>query len=85
MNTTEFASAQRAKSNGKIKAAITERWNERIVSNGWDKLGKAGAAAYLERYGKGISAAKATELALCAEAQNAPEVAEGFWEAALAA
>ena len=74
--------ALRAKANGKVKAAIIERWDERVVANGWDKMGKAGAAAYMEKYGKSIAAPKVIDLALCAEHMGAPEVAEGFWEAA---
>lgn len=36
------------------KKDIEKRWNERIVPNGWDKMGAAGAQAYLEKYGKNI-------------------------------
>ena len=36
-------------------AEIEKRWNERIVPNNWDLMGKAGAEAYLAKYGKGIS------------------------------
>lgn len=64
------------------KAAIVERWNKRVVPRGLQNLGKAGASAYLDSYGKGISANKVTELAICAESMGSPEMAAGFWEAA---
>lgn len=33
---------------------IRDRWKERMVPNGWDKMGAEGAKAYLAKYGKGI-------------------------------
>lgn len=82
MNITAFASEARAKSKGKIKAAIAERWNTRIVPRQLDALGRQGARSYLEAYGKGIAAPKVIELALCAEHMGADDMAAGFWEAA---
>ena len=42
---------------------IVKRWNERIVRNGWDKEGKSGASAYLEKYGRNIGDEKLQALA----------------------
>ena len=33
---------------------IEKRWNERIVPNGWDKMGSEGAELYMEKYGRGM-------------------------------
>jgi len=82
MNINAFAEAARAKSKGKVKAPIAERWNKRVIPRGLDRMGRSGARAYLDAYGKGIAAPKVTELALCAEYMGANEMAAGFWEAA---
>jgi ATP-dependent DNA ligase len=82
MNITEFVEGARAKSKGKVKAPIAQRWNERVVPRGLHNQGRNGARAYLDAYGKGIAAPKVIELAVCAEVMNAPEMAAGFWEAA---
>lgn len=42
---------------------IIKRWNERVIANGWDKMGAEGAKAYLEKYGKNISNEKLLALA----------------------
>ena len=76
-----FIEAGRAKSK-KVKAAIIERWNTRVVPRELDKLGKQGANIYLDSYGNNISTAKVIELALCGESMGAAELAIGFWEAA---
>jgi len=81
MKITEFVESHR-KGNSKPKAAIIERWNTRVVPRSLHTTGRAGAAAYLESYGRGIAAPKVIELALCAEAMGAPEMAAGFWEKA---
>lgn len=82
MNITEFVDSARAKSKGKVKAPIAERWNNRVVPRGLHNQGRNGARAYLDSYGKGIAAPKVIELAVCAEAMQAPDMAAGFWEAA---
>ena len=82
MSIQNYAEAARTKSKGKIKAAIAERWNTRVIPRGLDSMGRSGASAYLDAYGKGIAAPKVTELALCAESMGATEMAAGFWEAA---
>lgn len=81
MNIQDYANQIRTKSKGKVKAPIIERWNTRVVPRGLDSLGRDGANAYLDAYGKGIAAPKVAELAICAEAMGAAEMAAGFWEA----
>jgi|GEM_PF-547321 len=74
--------ARRSPSSAKSKADIAERWASRVVANGWDGQGEAGAAAYLERFGRGISADKCVLLARYAESMGCPDVARGFWKRA---
>jgi len=66
----------------KIGADIAERWNNRVLARGLDKLGEAGAAQYLADYGRGIAAPKVIALALKAEVENCPDMASGFWKKA---
>lgn len=80
-NIGEFVEEQRKKFK-KVKAPIVERWNTRVVPRGLQTLGKSGAQAYIESYGKGIAAPKVVELAQCAESMGANEMAAGFWEVA---
>ena len=75
----DYVGTERTKAKGKVKAAIVERWNTRVVPRGLDRMGARGAEVYLESYGKGISEAKVVELALCAESRGAGAMAEGFW------
>lgn len=82
MTINEFAENARKKSKGKVKAAIAERWNTRVLPRSLHTQGRNGARAYLEAYGKNIAAPKVIELALCAESMQASEMAAGFWEAA---
>ena len=82
MNIIEFAQEHRTKAKGKIKSAIAERWNTRVIPQGLDRLGKQGASAYLDAYGKGVAAPKVIELDICAEVMQATDMAAGFWEAA---
>ena len=63
----------------KISSEINKRWETRIVAQGLDKQGAAGAQAYLARYGKNIAAPKVISLALCAQAKGFDEMALGFW------
>lgn len=81
MTINEYAENARKKSKGKVKAAIAERWNTRVLPRGLHNQGRNGARAYLEAYGKNIAAPKVVELALCAESMQAPDMAAGFWEA----
>jgi len=68
----------------KIGADIVERWNNRVLARGLNKLGEAGAAQYLADYGRGIAAPKVIALALKAEVEGYPEMARGFWKKAYA-
>ena len=81
MSIQSFAESFRSKAKAP-KADILERWNNRVVAQGLDKRGRAGAADYLARYGKGISAKKVVDLALMAESVAATKVAAGLWEQA---
>jgi bifunctional non-homologous end joining protein LigD len=63
----------------KVNSAINKRWETRIVTQGLDIQGAAGARAYLARYGNNIAAPKVIDLALCAQAKGAQEMAMAFW------
>lgn len=81
MSITEFVA--RCHKNVKTpNSEIIERWNTRVVPQGLQARGRAGAADYLARYGKGISGKKVVALALMAEQAGAAEMAAGFWEKA---
>lgn len=62
-----------------FNADISERWNNRMVPNGWHQQGVKGAEAYLKKYGKGIGQEKCLMLARCAEEGGWSEVAGGFY------
>ena len=81
MNIIEFVAGYHGKSKSP-NSEIVERWNTRVVPQGLHAQGRAGAADYLARYGKGISAKKVAALALMAEQAGADEMAAGFWEKA---
>ncbi len=66
----------------KPKADAEERWVTRMVANGWHQQGEAGAGAYLQAYGRGISADKCIMLARHCELKGYPAVARGFWRRA---
>ncbi|MCK5793097.1 MAG: ATP-dependent DNA ligase [Anaerolineales bacterium] len=63
----------------KVTSAINKRWETRIVTQGLDSQGTDGARAYLARYGNNIAAPKVIDLALCAQAKGAQEMAMAFW------
>ena len=63
----------------KVTSAINKRWETRIVTQGLDTQGADGARAYLARYGNNIAAPKVIDLALCAQAKGAQEMATAFW------
>lgn len=63
----------------KVSSAINKRWETRVVTQGLDTQGADGARAYLARYGNNIAAPKVIDLALCAQANNAGEMAKAFW------
>jgi bifunctional non-homologous end joining protein LigD len=81
MNIQTYIAQHREKSKSP-KAAIVQRWESRVVPRQLHTQGKRGAQAYLEAYGRGISATKVVELALAAEHFGATSMAAGFWEAA---
>jgi hypothetical protein len=85
---TDYAAQKRAaatkKGVVKIGADIVERWNNRVLARGLNKLGEKGAAQYLADYGRGIAAPKVIALALKAEVEGCPEMARGFWKKAYA-
>jgi len=63
----------------KVTSAINKRWETRVVAQGLDAQGADGARAYLARYGNNIAAPKVIDLALCAQAKGAQEMAMAFW------
>jgi bifunctional non-homologous end joining protein LigD len=68
----------------KIGADIAERWNNRVLARGLNKLGEPGATQYLADYGRGIAAPKVIALALKAEVEGCPDMARRFWTTAYA-
>ena len=63
----------------KVSSSINKRWETRIVTQGLNTQGADGARAYLARYGNNIAAPKVIDLALCAQAKGAEEMAMAFW------
>jgi ATP dependent DNA ligase domain len=63
-------------------ADIVERWEGRIVPNGWQSRGREGAISYIAKYGKGMKAPKAIMFARLAEVKGFPLMAMGFFEEA---
>lgn len=75
--------AQQKRDEGiKIPAKINQRWQGRVVAQGLHNQGAAGATQYLAQYGRGIKSPKVICLALKAEAEGYPEMADGFWRKA---
>ncbi|MCU0517993.1 MAG: ATP-dependent DNA ligase [Oscillatoria sp. Prado101] len=81
MNLEEYIESKR-NAKKRIPSEIRERWNSRILTRGLHEMGEAGAIQYLADYGKGIGAPKVVSLALCAESEGYPEMAQGFWRKA---
>ena len=63
-------------------AEIVERWENRMVAQGLEKMGETGARQYLNLYGKSIAAPKCILLATQAQICGFQEVALGFWKKA---
>jgi hypothetical protein len=80
MNLQEYIATK--KTPKKVNAEAEERWQGRIVANGWDQQGEDGAQQYLSVYGKSIGAPKCINLAFAALAHGCPEVADGFFKKA---
>ena len=57
---------------------IIKRWNERVVPNGWDKMGAQGAKNYLEKYGKNVGPEKLKLFADYAKSLGLNDFAEGM-------
>lgn len=78
----EFTSFKAKFASLKPGADILQRWHERMVPPGWDKLGRLGAGNYLAQYGKGLGVKKAVALARAAELAGSPGAAGRFFEEA---
>jgi ATP-dependent DNA ligase len=70
----------RQNENKRVTSDIEERWNTRIVANGWDRQGERGAQNYLRQYGRSIGVAKCVKLAIKAESVGLSEFARPLWE-----
>ncbi len=81
MNITEYIESKR-NAKKKIPSEIRERWNNRILKRELQTMGEAGAIQYLADYGRGIAVPKVVHLALCAESEGYPLMAQGFWKKA---
>ncbi|MCL1474402.1 ATP-dependent DNA ligase [Argonema antarcticum] len=81
MNITEYIESKR-NAKKKIPSEIRERWNNRILKRELQAMGEAGAIQYLADYGRGIAVPKVVHLALCAESEGYPLMAQGFWRKA---
>jgi hypothetical protein len=57
---------------------IQARWEARVVPNGWHRLGRHGADAYVRKYGRGIGLEKLMALREFARIQGFPEFAAGL-------
>lgn len=73
---------QERKSSRGIPKPVIERWTSRIITEGFYKMGEAGAHNYLYKYGKNISEQKLIDLAIKAELEGYAELALGFWKKA---
>jgi hypothetical protein len=78
MNFEEFKTRER-NSAEPIPTGIEERWQKRVIPNGWHLMGVSGAQAYLQQYGKGIGVQKVVHLAIKAEGKGEGDMARGFW------
>jgi len=58
-----------------MESAVAQRWEDRVVSNGWDRMGADGALEYLNKYGKTMGEEKMKAFAEYALFQGAREFA----------
>jgi len=65
-----------------VPQAINQRWQSRIVANGWHELGAEGAHSYYETYGAKTGATKMLQFALKAGFEGRPEMSQYFWKQA---
>ena len=61
---------------------ISDRWEKRVVANGWDTFGEFGANEYVKQYGNHIGEPKLVALALLAERKGVTDFSERIWEVA---
>ena len=80
MTLQQFIASHRSTAN--VNGDIRERWNSRIVPNGWEKQGAAGADNYIAQYGKNIGTPKLCAFAKLAEDSGAQVMGARFWELA---
>jgi hypothetical protein len=80
MTLQQFIAANRSTAN--VNGDIRERWNSRVVPNGWEKQGATGADNYIAQYGKNIGTPKLCALAMLAEDSGAQLMGARFWELA---
>ena len=78
MKITEFAQTHLPKA--KVNAEISERWQKRVVGNGWHVRGRAGAEAYIGQYLKGAGVAKVMAFASAALAEGYKEFSDAMVE-----
>jgi rubrerythrin len=61
--------------NSSMMKAVADRWESRVVANGWDEMGADGAMAYLVKYGKTMGEQKMEAFAEYADMQRKYEFA----------
>jgi len=61
--------------NRTMEQAVAERWHNRVVPRGWDRMGADGALEYLKKYGKTMGEQKMRVFAEYARFQHANEFA----------
>jgi hypothetical protein len=66
----------------KPNSDIAQRWQTRVITQGLQNQGQAGAQQYLNLYGKGIAAPKCIMFAVYAQQAGFPEFALGMWKKA---
>jgi len=80
MTLKEYIQEKRKEYEGKkIPSSIANRWDERVVGQGFDQKGATGVKEYLEKYGRGIKAPKCVHFALHAETEGHNDMAQVFW------
>jgi len=78
MNLAEYKRRFRGQS---VTKDIRDRWSSRVIANGWQNS-RAGADAYLARYGRNIGSKKCVKLAVYAANRGQNAFADRMWEKA---
>lgn len=78
MNISEFAKTNLPKA--KVTSEISERWQSRVVANGWHARGRAGADAYIGQYMKGAGVPKVMAFAAAAASLGFKEFSDAMIE-----